>query len=339
MSTKKDAFTELNLRHREEEILEWGLENYPQFVKNKNLIAQLWYTSVDGKILPSPYDVVSVESLRQQAKEMIESGDTKTPEGKDKKVWGVIEVLVVGPLADSPPYFGCPNCLFGVDKNVGVCHNETKHPGEIIEGELLAWQNWQAGDSTDGAILSFAPNNKQTPEGIQQNILVLRGGLELRSGRFSVWEIIKNIGAKPLKAMKTKAPEPEEEKETIIDEEQSSSEESVVVEDESDIDEDKIFGKPVEESKEEVETVVETDLGIPDIGKLEKLFHKTLKKYASEKPIPIENMLNWLTVQPQIRGFDSKEIKLEKAQQYLKAKEAEGSVTVVGDKISPNVEG
>jgi len=334
MSTKKDAFAELNLRHREEEILEWGMQNYPQFVKNKNLIAQLWYTSVDGKILPSPYDVVSVESLRQQAKEMIESGDTKTPEGKDKKVWGTIEVLIVGPLADSPPYFGCPNCLFGVDKNVGVCHNEARHPGEIIDGELLAWQNWQAGDSTDGVIASFAPNNKQTPEGIQGNVLVLRGGLELRSGRYSVWEIIKNISAKPLKAMKTKAPEPEE-KETIIDEEQPSSETDVVIEDEDDIDEAEIFGEPVEESEDKVET----DLGIPDVGKLEKLFHKTLKKYASDKSIPIENMEKWLTVQPQIRGLGDKEIKLERAQQFLKAREAEGSVKIVGGKISPNVEG
>lgn len=337
MSTKKDAFAELNLRHREEEILEWGMKQYPQFVKNKNLIAQLWYTSVEGKILPSPYDVVSVESLRQQAKEMIESGDTKTPEGKDKKAWGTIEVLIVGPLADSPPYFGCPNCLFGVDKNVGVCHNETKHPGEIIDGELLAWQNWQAGDSTDGIITSFAPNNKQTPEGIQGNVLVLRGGLELRSGRFSVWEIIKNISAKPLKAMKTKTPEPEE-KEAIIDEGQPSSETSVVVEDEEDIDDAKIFGESVEESEDAGETEVETDLGIPDFGKLDKLFNKTLKKYASNKPIPIENMERWLTVQPQIRGLGSKEIKFEKARQFLKMKEAEGSVVIVGNKISPKKE-
>jgi hypothetical protein len=320
----KDWFVELGIGRDQEKIMEWGLDKYPHFVKNKNLIAQLWYTQVLGKILPTPQKIFAIEDLKKKAKEFADAGDLKTPEGRDRRIWGSIEVLIVGPLGDGRPYFGCPKCLKSIDKNIGVCINTDDkfgHPGEEIEGQDLTWQNWQVGDSTGDLVVTFAPNNKQTPHTIQGNVLVLSGSLSLRDGRYTVWEIVKNkhTGMSIGTSLKNATPEDVDVESEVVE---------VVPELVSDdIGEDIIDQKTeetetisFEDTEEEVgaelfeglgelgnETTEEVELLIEGFDSLEKRFKTALKRYVGKKVVDNGVMIKWMLVQPQLRTNPDKE--------------------------------
>jgi hypothetical protein len=318
----KDWFVELGLVRDQAKILEWGLEKFPHFAKNKNLIAQLWYTQVLGKVLPTLQTIVSVEDLRKKAKEFADAGELKTADGKDKRVWGSIEVMVVGPLGDGRPYFGCPKCLRGIDKNIGVCINENVeygHPGEEIEGQSLTWQNWQTGDSTGEVVITFSPNKKQTPHTIQGNILTLSGSLSLRDGRYTVWEIVKNkhSGVKMGTPLKNTTPEPAVEvPELEIVESENIDVGEVVVEQKIEKDETELFDEEEDIGAELFEglgevgsetTEGEIESRIIGFKVLEKRFKNALKRYVGKKVVESEVMIKWLLVQPQLRTVPDNE--------------------------------
>lgn len=363
MSTNdKDWFVELGLTRDQEKIMDWGMETYPHFSKNKNLIAQLWYTQVLGKVLPTPQTIVSVEDLRKKAKEFADAGELKTADGKDKRVWGSIEVLMVGPLGDGRPYFGCPKCLRGVDKNIGVCINETAHPGEQIDGQNLTWQNWQAGDSTGEIIVTFAPNKKQSPHSIQGSILVLSGSLSLRDGRYTVWEVIKSksMGKQMATSLKATAKEvvpAVEEMEVPEIEDFPEVEEPEIEEIGEELGEiivDQITEPSDEESFEEPEEEdfgAELLEGLEDMGEgsgevnidaldgfdaMTKRFKNALKRYVGKKTVKSEVMVNWLLVQPQLRGKAVDE-QNELAKQFLDKMVELDYISLSGDTLVSKV--
>jgi hypothetical protein len=341
---EKDWFVELGLTRDRERIMEWGYEKFPHLSKNKNLIAQLWYTQVLGKVLPTPQTIVSVEELRKKAKEFADAGQTKTDDGKDKRVWGSIEVIMVGPLGDGRPYFGCPKCLRSVDKNIGVCINEEAHPGEQIEGQMLTWQNWQAGDSTGEVIVTFAPNNKQTPHTVQGNVLTLSGSLSLRDGRYTVWEIIKNkalgvsmgtelknttkdaeVEANPESEISEpeNIPEPEEISvgEIVVDQITEEGDESAFEESED----DDVGAEVFAELGEVVEETGDITAKIDGIDSLEKKFKNALKRYVGKKVVKVDVMQRWLLVQPQLRALPNNE---ELAKEFLTLMEEKKFISV-----------
>lgn len=322
----KDSFVELGLVDKRDEVLKWGNKNYPEYKDNHNLIAQLYFTTKMGKKLPEPVVLTTVADLRERVKKMIETGDTVTEEGRPKKAWGVLEVVIVGPLNDSPPYYGCPSCISGVDKNVGVCVNESAHPGERFDGELLTWQNFQAWDE-DSVIISFAPNNKQKAEIIVGSVLTLRGGMDLRNGRFSVWEIISNKRAKPLKEMDT----------TVVEEvvKIDKSEQSIkeLAPEETDISAFIEIDEGEEENKQGAKGTVGTDL-IEKYDNFVKTFKRGIGKFPPSKPAPLDNVISWLSVQPEVRHITDMDVRRNVIKAFLEKQKLEGVISVEDDKLS-----
>ena len=333
----KDWFVELGLIRDQEKIIEWGIQKYPHFVKNKNLIAQLWYTQVLGKVLPTPQKIVSIEELRVKAKAFADAGDLKTDTGKDRRVWGSLEVMIVGPLGDGRPYFGCPKCLRSIDKNIGVCINNDEkfgHPDETIEGQNLTWQNWQAGDSTGEVVITFSPNKKQTPQTIQGNVLVISGSLSLRDGRYTVWEIVKNKSAGVSMGSSLKNATPEPEVETVVEEEVPEIGETkteIVYGGEHDVvaetqetkieipaEEEEDIGAEVFEGLGEVgeESTGGIETRIDNYASLVKRFKNSLKRYVGKKIVDKAVMVKWLLIQPELRT-DPDDV--EKADLFLAA--------------------
>jgi hypothetical protein len=327
---KKDWFIELGLVERKAEILKWGMKKYPHYAKNENMMAQMWWTQHEKKVLPETKTITTIAELRKRVKEFIDAGDIVDENGKPRKAWGNIEVLVVGPLGDSKPYFGCEKCTRGIDKNVGVCVNDDStygHPGEQIEGKMISWQNWQVGDTTDEAIISFAPNNKQSPHQIQGRVLVLEGSMNVRDGRYSVWGIISNKAAANLGGsgvnIDLTLPEeiPEQQQDSVVEEPEEVVEEVVI--DAETTDED--VPDSAEEFIDEAEffaDAVETETGseeglravIKDYDGLLKLFERSIEKHVGTKKVPAENMRRFLLVRPQIRELDNP---AEIAKQFL----------------------
>lgn len=321
----KDSFVELNLVDEREEVLKWGAENYPEHKENHNLLAQLYYVIKKGNLkLPEPVMLTTVAELRERVKKMIETGDVTTPEGKPKKAWASIEVLVSGPLNDSAPYFGCPSCISGVDKNIGVCVNETAHPGQRFDGEMLSWQNYQAWDE-DSVIISFPPNQRQKAELIVGSVLTLRGGMDLRNGRFSVWEIVSNKRGKPLRGLEKKIIPKEVEK----DDKSTESDDKEYAPEDTDI---SAFIDVGEEEKRDVGRAG-TDL-IEKYDSFVNTFMRGISKFPPEKPAPLQNVVSWLLVQPEVRHISDVELRKGVIESFLDEQEKKGVITITNDKLS-----
>jgi hypothetical protein len=319
MSTdvKTDWFSELNLVKDKDKIIAWGMKTFPQFAKNQNMMAQLWWTIHEGKVLPELKTFTTVEELRKKLKEFADRGEVTDEKGKPKRVWGNIEVLVVGPLGDGRPYFGCERCTRGIDKNIGVCVNDDPkngHPGEQIEGKMIAFQNWSAGDTTDEVIIAFSPNNKQSPTNIQGRVLSLSGSMNIRDGRFTVWEIFANKSAaylggsgaeeKVILAPTIKEPIVEDiPEEVIIDD--TKIVETVPEAAESEFIDEAFFAEE-EFGDESVEVGSELRDLIPDYDGLVKTFMKSLDKHVMTKQVPLENIIKFLEIQPQLRELPNK---------------------------------
>jgi len=331
---KKDWFSILGLVEDKAEILEWGNKTYPIYAKNENMMAQMWWTQHEGHVLPEQKNIVSLEELRKRVKALIDADDLVDEKGKPRKAWGNIEVLVIGPLGDSKPYFGCEKCTRGIDKNIGICLNDDAdygHPGEQIEGKMISWQNWQVGDSTDDAIISFAPNNKQSPQKIQGRVLVLEGSMNVRDGRYSVWSIVANrTAASPGGSgenidmiVPEPEPEPEVAEEAVVDESEDASTPSTT--EEIADDGEKFFTEAVEE-----ETGTDSDLKsvIPNYEGLLKAFKNSLERHVGTKKVPAENMRRFLAVRPQLRELGSQEKIMEVANLFLEEMKTQGLVKI-----------
>ena len=335
---KKDWFSILGLEKDKAKILEWGRKTYPIYSKNENMMAQMWWTQHEGKVLPEQKTIVSLEELRKRVKALIDADDLVDEKGKPRKAWGNIEVLVIGPLGDSKPYFGCEKCTRGIDKNIGICLNddaEYGHPGEQIEGKMISWQNWQVGDSTDDAIISFAPNNKQSPQKIQGRVLTLAGSMNVRDGRYSVWEIVVNrTAASPGGSgenidMIVPEPEPEPEvAEEVVADADTESTPSTTAEEIVD-DGESFFTEAVGEEKvEEVGTDSELKSRIPNYDGLLKAFKNSLERHVGTKKVPAENMRRFLAVRPQLRELGSQEEIAEVANLFLEEMKTQGLVKI-----------
>lgn len=333
---KTDWFIELNLVKDKDKIIEWGTKAFPQFSKNKNMMAQLWWTVHEKKLLPELKTFTTVEELRRQLKEFADKGILTDDKGKPKKVWGNIEVLVVGPLGDGRPYFGCERCTRGVDKNVGVCVNDdpkTGHPNEQIDGKMIAFQNWSAGDATDEVIIAFSPNNKQNPVNIVGRVLKLSGSMNIKDGRYTVWEILGNISASSMggSGAEFKTASSSVKEAVKVDEiDVEEGEAAVLDEPEEYFEGDDFF--PEEPKEESAGTDAELRAVIADYDGLVKLFMRSLEKHVGAKQIPVDNMVNFLAVQPQLREkTDSKEIAM-KFLSYMKDVEKLITIKSVGGK-------
>ena len=335
---KKDWFSILGLVKDKAKILEWGSKTYPIYSKNENMMAQMWWTQHEGKVLPEQKTIASIEELRKKVKALIDADDLVDEKGKPRKAWGNIEVLVIGPLGDSKPYFGCEKCTRGIDKNIGVCLNddaEYGHPGEQVEGKMISWQNWQVGDSTDDAIISFAPNNKQSPQKIQGRVLTLEGSMNVRDGRYSVWSIVANrTAASPggsgenidmIVPESEPEPEPEAVEEAVVDETEDASTPSSTAEEAVD-DGEAFFAGAVEE--ETVGTDSELKSKIPNYDGLLKAFKKSLERHVGTKKVPAENMRRFLAVRPQLRELGSQEEIAEIANLFLEEMKTLGLVKI-----------
>jgi len=307
---KKDWFIELGLVEDKPAILEWGRKTYPSYSNNENMMAQMWWTQHEKKVLPELKTITTIAELRKRVKEFIDAGDTVDEKGKPRKAWGNIEVLIVGPLGDSKPYFGCEKCTRGIDKNIGICLNEDSdygHPGEQIEGKMIAWQNWSTGDGTDEVIVSFSPNNKQTPHHIQGRVLVLEGSMNVRDGRYSVWSIVSNKAAANLggSGANVDLTVPVEKVEEIAEEVvivAETADESASESTEEIVEDDDFFTDAVEE---EATTGTGLKVQIPDYDGLLKAFKNSLERHVGTKKVPAENMRRFLAVRPQIRELDN----------------------------------
>jgi hypothetical protein len=334
MSTekKKDWFIELGLVGQKPEILEWGRKTYPHYSNNENMMAQMWWTQHEGKLLPEPKTVITIAELRKRVKAFVDADDLVDEKGKPRKAWGNIEVLVVGPLGDSKPYFGCERCTRSIDKNIGICLNDDSdygHAGEQIDGKMISWQNWQVGDGTDEAIISFAPNNKQTPHHIQGRVIVLAGSMNVRDGRYSVWEIVANkTAASPggsgenVDIMIHKKPAPVEIAEEVVLVAETVDEESPAPAEELSDDEG-FFTDAVEETKTETGATLKDR--IPDYEGLLKGFKNSLERHVGTKKLPAENLRKFLEVRPQLRGLpDCNEL----AALFLEEMQREGLINI-----------
>jgi len=340
---KKDWFSILGLVEDKAEILEWGRKTYPIYSKNENMMAQMWWTQHEGKVLPEQRRIATVEELRKGIKALIDADDLVDEKGKPRKVWGNIEVLIVGPLGDSKPYFGCEKCTRGIDKNIGICLNDDPdygHAGEQVEGKMIAWQNWQAGDGTDEVIITFAPNKKQSPHQIQSRILTLAGSMNVRDGRYSVWDIVANrTAASPggsganIDIAVPVTPKVEETvvEEVVVDDEKIDESVSTPTE-ELDEDDGKFFEETVEAEAEAGEgTGTTLRERIPAYDGLVTAFKKSVDKHVGTKKVPVENMHKFLLVRPQMREVVNPE---EAVTLFLQEMVVEKIIKIDGDYLT-----
>jgi len=143
------------------EVLEWGMKNYPEFAKNLALIAQLYLIKVKG-ITPKP--PLKKDSIKKVA-------DLQENER------AVIRVAVTIPVAERS-YKGCPICRRKVNPN-NMCPN-----CGIVEPVELKWLVYNAGDDSGEILLSFPPGVSEDLGDISGAVIVAMG--TYRDGEFLV---------------------------------------------------------------------------------------------------------------------------------------------------------
>jgi len=283
-----DMFEELNIADKKEEAIAWAEEFFPQYSKNHNLVAQLYY-SREGKELPSFEKPITIEELKKRFKDFHPKTNPVT--GKETRMAATLQVLVVGPL---PPrkYFGCPRCFKLVSKDIGICSDpEKKHPDEEIEGEELIFQNWKVGDSTDELVITFFPGTAYEIPELLLHTITIRGSVNPRDGSFGVWEVINKkapkTGLKSLKKTESKV-ETAKSVAKVVKKKEPEPEPEVT----ATPSDDEIFAEKTEEPKATAAL---------DFTNLERSFKKTLQERASVKPVSRVNIVNWLSVQAPFR--------------------------------------
>lgn len=140
----------------EKEVTEWAKTKYPQFLKNKTVLAQLY--------------------LKQVRKVQLTDEDIAIMRGPVKKInelkpgqWVIIEA-VVGPKLRENSYNGCPICF-------------KKLEGEFCEicgkvEPIVCWfDSYVVGDNTGDIIATFGPKLANSRKSFEGTVLRLRGVL------------------------------------------------------------------------------------------------------------------------------------------------------------------
>lgn len=320
--TERDIWEDLSIAEHREEALEWAEKTFPQFMGNEALVAQLYFTNVMDKNLPPPVDIITIGDLLEKFKKF---EPIIKPDGKETKVYATIEVLMVQMLDDSRGYFGCPKCFRKVDRQAGYC-TDPSHPGEEAKGVSLTFQKWQSGDNTGNMIVTFGPSAHQEPADTVNYTLTIQGSVNNRDGTFNVWEIVNKKAPKKLRKLtslkKKEKVEPEVEKEVAKDAETEDT-----IREDTEAATEAIFG-----TGEEEENAEEGGLTSADKDKIIRSFRKLLRQHYTKKPNSTKNILNWLSVQPEMKEWPKGEERNSVVKEFLDELEGTGMFAYEDDK-------
>jgi hypothetical protein len=165
----------------QEELLEWGKQNYPEFVNNIKLIAKLYLQFVKKISIPKKRSIYGVI----------------TPIGElEAEVWSNIQGIVAE-IVDIRNYSGCPQCLKKIEGNC---------PTHNIKPVTLVWQTVEVGDSSGSIICEISPRNPKLEIGYK---ILARGFLDPEKEAFRVFQL--EILEKP-KLSKEEEEKPKEKK-------------------------------------------------------------------------------------------------------------------------------
>lgn len=146
----------------EQEVLEWAKKHYPQFIGNKNIIAQLYLKLVKG-VQVDPRSLVLLTGKK------VNVADLRVGE------WSIIEVLV-GVRTRQSAYQGCPVCFRSTQD--GLCPQCGKTTPQV-----MIWEEYLAGDSSGEVILTLPPRITSEGKNYEGTVLRVKGVLR-DSGEF-----------------------------------------------------------------------------------------------------------------------------------------------------------
>ena len=148
----------------EKEVLEWAKKSYPQFLKNKTVLAQLYLKQVK-KIQLEPDDVTI---MRGPTKKI---GELKPDE------WVIVEAVVGSKIRENS-YTGCPLCFKKVEGD--YCASCGK-----VEPIVCWFDSYVIGDNTGDAIATLGPKIANSRQNFEASVLRMRGVLT-QQGEFLV---------------------------------------------------------------------------------------------------------------------------------------------------------
>jgi hypothetical protein len=165
----------------EQELLEWGKQNYPEFINNIKLIAKLYLQFVKKVSIPKKRSIYGVITPISEL---------------EAEVWSNIQGIVAE-IVDIRNYSGCPQCLKKIEEGNCPTHN--------IKPVTLVWQTVEVGDNSGSIICEISPRNPKLEIGYK---ILARGFLDPEKEAFRVFQL--EILEKPKPKEKPKEEKPKE---------------------------------------------------------------------------------------------------------------------------------